>query len=302
MSKIGKRTNSSFDRRLKRASEDTGGYFAPELMKYWKLCYQCSIRKQDARNVLNAFAMMNYIFLMDLVIKHLFLHLSEIVQGIKSPEGSITYYVRYISLIEFGQRILESIMPETSYNPKRQLPVVKGKTFVHRVSGYTEEECSELRVQFKDVLRKLYEHLDSKTRKSLNANADEKFWFNGSDTALFIPLDEYLSMCDVCNKKVCTCDEETPSEPVQASVPLQALATEPVQASVPRQALATELTKATISFGEPAEKIALRLLENGVFQLSELSGLKEEEYCSVVQKLELNTLQLQRLRVASGRP
>jgi hypothetical protein len=285
MPNLGKRTNLSFDRRLKRASEDTGGYFIPEMMKYWKLCYQCSIRKQDARNVLNAFAMMNYIFLMDLVIKHLFLHLSEIVQGIKSPEGSITYYVRYISLIEFGQRILESIMPETSYNPKRPLPVVKGKTFVHRVSGYTEEECSELRVQFKDVLRKLYEHLDSKTRESLNANADEKFWFNSSDTALFIPLDEYLSMCDVCNKKVCTCDEETPSEPVQASDPLQALA--------------TELIDAKISFREQAHQIASVLLENGVFELSNLSVLKPSEFDSLVETLHLNTIQVQKLHVAS---
>jgi hypothetical protein len=285
MPNLGKRTNLSFDRRLKRASEDTGGYFIPEMMKYWKLCYQCSIRKQDARNVLNAFAMMNYIFLMDLVIKHLFLHLSEIVQGIKSPEGSITYYVRYISLIEFGQRILESIMPETSYNPKRPLPVVKDKTFVHRVSGYTEEECSELRVQFKDVLRKLYEHLDSKTRESLNANADEKFWFNSSDTALFIPLDEYLSMCDVCNKKVCTCDEETPSEPVQASDPLQALA--------------TELIDAKISFREQAHQIASVLLENGVFELSNLSVLKPSEFDSLVETLHLNTIQVQKLHVAS---
>jgi hypothetical protein len=289
MPNLGKRTNSSFDRRLKIASEDIGGYFTPELMKYWKLCYKCSIRKQDARKVLNAFAMKNYIFLMDLVIKHLFQHLREIVQDIKSPEGSITYHVRCISLIEFGQRILESIMPETSYNPKRPLPVVEGKTFVHRVSGYTEEECGELRILFKEVLRKIYPHLDSKVKESLNATAGEKFWFNGSDTGLFIPLVEYLSMCDVCNKKVCTCDEETPSAPAQASDPLQALA--------------TELIDAKISFGERAHQIATVLLENGVFQLSHLSVLKQSgKFDSVVQKLQLNALQFQNLRVALRQP
>ena len=288
MLKLGKRTNSSFNKRQKEAKEDTSGYFIPELMKYWKLCYQCSIRKQDARKILNAFARMNYIFLMDLVIKHLYIHLSEIVQDIKSPKESITYYVGYISLIEFGQRILESIMPETSYNPERPLPVVEGKTFVHRVSGYTEEECGELRILFKKVLREIYPHLDSKTKDSLNANADEKFWFNGSDTGLFIPLVEYLSMCDVCNKKRCSCDEETPSDPAQASDPLQSLA--------------TELIDAQVSFGEQAQKIANVLLENGVFQLSDLSFLEQSEFDFIVQKLELSSLQVQKLRVASGRP
>lgn len=286
MLKSGKRTNKSFIRRLKEAKEETGDYFTPRLMDYWELCYLTSIRKKDARKILNAFAMMNYFFLMDLVIKHLYLHLNEIVQDIKSPEGSITYYVGYISLIEFGQRILESIMPETSYNPERPLPVVEGKTFVHRVSGYTEEECGELRILFKKVLREIYPHLDSKTKDSLKRGG--RIWIDKDDTSLLIPLDEYLSMCDFCNKNVCSCDEENPSDPAQASDPLQSLA--------------TELIDAQVSFGEQAQKIAKRLLENGVFHLSELLVLNQSEFESLVQELQLNTFQVQKLRVASGRP
>lgn len=187
------RTNRSFNNRTELAAEHTGDYFTPRLIEYWRLCYQNSKGKKEARNVLTAFAMMNYIFLMDLVIKHLYLHLGEIVAGHKkSPETSITYQIGYISLIELGQRILESIMPKTSYNSKRELPVVEGKTFVCRVSGYTEEECSELRVQFKDVIRKLYVYLDTETKLSLNRGG--RLWFDDHDTALFIPLDEYLSM------------------------------------------------------------------------------------------------------------
>ena len=148
MSKLGKRTNKSFFKRLKEAKEETGDYFTPRLMDYWGLCYLTSIRKKDARKVLTAFAMMNYIFLMDLVIKHLLIHHREIVQDIESPERSITSYIGYISLIEFGQRILESIMPKTSYDSKKELPVDEGKTFVRRVSGYTEDECIELRIRF----------------------------------------------------------------------------------------------------------------------------------------------------------
>jgi len=278
MSKLGKRTNSSFDRRLKKASEDTSD-FTIRLIKYWKLCYQTSDRKKDARKVLNAFAMMNYIFLMNLVIKHLFQHLSEIVQDIKSQEGSITYQVGYIYLIELGQRILESIMPKTSYDPERPLPNDPDKTFVPRVSGYTEEECIELRVQFKDVLRKLYEHLDSKTKCSLNRGG--RLWIDCDDTALFIPLDEYLSMCDICNEEVCSCDEETPSDPVQASDPLQALA--------------TELTKATISFGPKAEQFACKFLGKGIFQLSDLSCFGEETFASIVKEIGLNEVQVLKL-------
>jgi hypothetical protein len=280
------RTNRSFNNRTELAAEYTGDYFTLRVIDYWRLGYQNSKGKREARNVLTAFAMMNYIFLMDLVIKHLYLHLGEIVAGHKkSPETSITYQIGYISLIELGQRILESIMPKTSYNPERPLPIVEGKTFVRRVSGYTKEECSELRVQFKDVIRKLYKHLDSKTKCSLNRGG--RLWIDRDETELFVPLDEYLSMCDVCNKKVCSCDEETPSASAQDSESLQVLA--------------TEIRTATISFGEQAVKIAHVLLENGVSQLSQLFLLKPSEFESLVQKLQLNTIQVQKIREVSGR-
>jgi hypothetical protein len=77
--------------------------------------------------------------------------------------------------------------------------------------------------------------------------------------------------------------------------------TSSAQASDPRQALATELIDAKISFGEPAQKLANVLLINGVCQLSDILVLTQREFESLVQELELNILQVQKLRVASGR-
>jgi hypothetical protein len=113
--------------------------------------------------------------------------------------------------------------------------------------------------------------------------------------------------CDNCQKTVdhlglwrtevrCTeCGGECPifQEPTHS---------DPAQASDHLQALATKLIDATISFGERAHQIATVLLENGVSQLSELLVLNQSEFESLVQKLQLNTLQVQKLRVASGRP
>jgi hypothetical protein len=69
----------------------------------------------------------------------------------------------------------------------------------------------------------------------------------------------------------------------------------PAQVSDHLQALATELIDAKISFGEPAEKIANVLLENGVSQLSELFVLGEETFASIVKNIGFNELQVLKL-------
>ena len=111
--------------------------------------------------------------------------------------------------------------------------------------------------------------------------------------------------CDTCQKRVdhlglwrtavrCTeCGGECPifREPPPA----------PAQASDPLQALATQISTAQISFEGRALELANVLLENGIFQLSDLSVLSPSEFDLIVQKLELNTLQLQRLIIPSGR-
>lgn len=146
----------------------------------------------------------------------------------------------------------------------------------------------------------------------------KEFFRDGYETGFFCEvLREFISSnpnictflwyhCDICGKKIqsdtvndeiraCTeCGGECPifREPPPA----------PAQASDPLQSLATEITTAKISFGEEAQEIAFVLLKNGVFQLSNLSILEQSEFESLVQKLQLNTLQVQNLRVASGRP
>lgn len=278
------RINSSFFRRLKKAKEYTGDYFTPRLMDYWQLCYQTSKPKNGARKVLNAFARMDYDYLMNCIIEHLSIHLREKQLAITpKPFESITYCISYISLIDFGQMILERFM--LIKRVVKELPVEPDKTFDHRISEYTDDQQRRLRISFKNVIREMYQFIDKQTLHSLN---DGGFWIDGDDTSLLIKLDKYLSMCDDCNKDVCSCEEENPSDPAQASEAFQPLA--------------TEITTATISFGAKAQEIAQMLLENGVSQLSDISVLNQSEFESLVQNLKLNTLQLQRLRVASGRP
>ena len=115
--------------------------------------------------------------------------------------------------------------------------------------------------------------------------------------------------CDTCQKKIdhlgiwrtevrCTgCGGECPILPAPTATPRP---TPHDPAST--HALATKLTSAEISLGEPAQVIAKRLLEEGVSQLSQLLLLKPSEFESLVQKLQLNTIQVQKLREVSGRP
>jgi hypothetical protein len=102
--------------------------------------------------------------------------------------------------------------------------------------------------------------------------------------------------CDTCQKRVdhleiwrtavrCTvCGGECP-------IVLEPTAS-PAQTSDPVRALATELIDARISFGEQAEKIARMFLQNGVYQLSQLSVLGEETFNSIVEMIGLNEVQV----------
>jgi hypothetical protein len=370
--------NSSFNNRIKRAKQDSVSYFTVRILDYWDVWFQKSKTRKHARKVLKAFAMMDYSFLMNCVIEDLSTHFEEMGSSGKLEEWtSIIHETSYIVLIDFGQMILEKLM--RIQHDVEELPVVPGKTFVSRISRYTDQERGGLRIRFKDIIRKMYHYMDQKTRDALN---DGGFWIDKDDTHLLINLDKYLTLCDACNSEVCSCSQFTSIEGIslgdivfdlsklsvseridfyfnrvkflrdwilikmatksftqvlsdnlarflwntcdkckkrvdhlgiwrpsvicigcggecpifQEPIPLA-----PAQASDP-QSLATELTTATISFGEQAVKIAHVLLENGVSQLSELLVLNQSEFDSVVQKLQLNLLQVQKLRVASGRP
>lgn len=149
----------------------------------------------------------------------------------------------------------------------------------------------------------------------------KEFFRNGYETEYFCEiLREFISLkpnictflwyhCDICGKKIRndTVDDEIRActhcggpcillpEPTPAPIPTSAEALDSLQA------LTTEITTAKISVGEPAQEIAQKLLKNGVFQLSGLSVLKQSEFELLVQELQLNSLQHQKLRVASGR-
>jgi hypothetical protein len=59
--------------------------------------------------------------------------------------------------------------------------------------------------------------------------------------------------------------------------------------------LARAIESCKISVGERAIEIAQLLMRDGVFHLSDLKHLNEQEFSSTIEKLKLNTMQVQRL-------
>ena len=169
---------------------------------------------------------------------------------------------------------------------------------VHRETFLNCQKLVDVEVKFKEFFRNGYEtgFFCEVLREiiSSNPNICTFLWYH----------------CDICGKKIQTdrVNDEIRActhcggpcvllpEPTPAPRP-----TSSAQASDPLQALASQLTTATISFGEPAQEIAQKLLENGVCQLSQLLDLEQSEFESIVKELQLNTLQVQKLSNASGR-
>lgn len=200
---------------------------------------------------------------------------------------------RNLSDFEYISRLNDAgISAEAGHKAIIDLLLVRRKTFL------SCQELVDVEVKFKEFFRGGYETEwfceDLLELVSSNPNICTFLWYH----------------CDICGKKIQsdTVNDEIRActhcggpcillpEPTPAPIP-----TSPAQASDSLQSLATELIDAKISFGEPAQEIARKLLENGVSQLSELSVQNQSEFESLVQKLQLNTLQLQKLRVASGR-
>ena len=216
-----------------------------------------------------------------------------------------------IEILELGQLFVELFLPR----------ILSDFEYINRLNdaGISDEAGHKAIIDFLLVRRKTF--LSSQGLVDVEVKFKE-FFRDGYETGFFCKvLREFISSnpnictflwyhCDICGKKI---KNDTVNDETRACtdcggpcVLLPELTpsprpTSPAQASDSLQALATEITTAKISFGEPAQKIANVLLENGVSQLSELSVLNQSEFESLVQKLQLNTLQLQKLRVASGR-
>lgn len=200
---------------------------------------------------------------------------------------------RNISDFEYISRLNDAgISDGAGHKAIIDLLLVRRKTFL------SCQELVDVEVKFKEFFRDGYEtgFFCEVLREfvSSNPNICTFLWYH----------------CDICGKKI---QSDTVNDEIRACthcggpcVILPELTpsprpTSPAQASDSLQSLATEITTAKISFGETAQEIAQKLLENGVSQLSELSVLNQSEIESIVQELQLNTLQVQKLSNASGR-
>lgn len=207
-----------------------------------------------------------------------------------------------MEVLELGQFFVELFLPRNisdfEYINRLNDAGILDKTIVdlllvRRKPFLSCQELVDVEVEFKEFFRDGYEttFFCENLRKliSLNSKIIDFLW----------------NHCDVCGNKI---HNKTVNDKIRACTEcggecliLREPTPAPAQASDYLQALASQLTTATISFGEPAEKIARGLLENGVFQLSDLLVLKPSEFESLGEKLQLNPIQVQKLRLASGR-
>jgi len=215
-----------------------------------------------------------------------------------------------IEVLELGQLIVELFLPrnlsDDEYISRLNDAGISSEAghkeiidlLLDRRKKFCCQELVDVEVKFKEFFRNGYEteYFSENLREfvSSNPNICTFLWYH----------------CDICGKKI---QNDTVNDEIRACTqcggpcillpePTPApKSTSPAHASDPLQALAAELITAQISFGEPAQEISRKLLENGVFQLSDLLRLKQSEFESLVQKLQLNPLQVQKLSNASGR-
>lgn len=200
----------------------------------------------------------------------------------------VLFLPRNISDFEYISRLNDAgISDGAGHKAIIDLLLVRRKTFL------SCQELVDVEVKFKEFFRDGYETgffcEDLQEFISSNPNICTFLWYH----------------CDICGNKIQT---DRVNDEIRACthcggpcILLPELTPSPAQASDSLQSLATELINAKISFGEPVQKIANVLLDNGVFQLSELSVLNQSEFESIVQELQLNSIQVQKLSNASGR-
>lgn len=101
--------------------------------------------------------------------------------------------------------------------------------------------------------------------------------------------------CDVCGIRIS--EEVNPDTIRKCDACKGTSLTVPSLSSAP-SSLATEIESCKISIGERAIEIARLLMSDGVFHLTDLKSLRrlnEQEFSSTIERLKLNSLQVQRL-------
>lgn len=219
-------------------------------------------------------------------------HINTAMEVLKLGQLFVKLFLpRNILDIEYTSRLNDAGISDAKIV---NLLLVRRKTFLS-----CQEQLVDVEVKFKEFFRNGYETEsfceDLRNLVGIDPNIRTFLWYHCDICGKKIrndTVDDEIRKCTLCGGPCVLLPELTPSP----------RPTSPAQASDPLQALTTEISKATISFGEPAQEIAKRLLENGVFQLSNLSVLNQSEFELLVQELQLNRIQVQKLREVSGRP
>ncbi len=209
-----------------------------------------------------------------------------------------------MEVLELGQFFLELFLPRNisdfEYINRMNDAGISDKTIVdlllvRRKTFLSCQEIVDVEVEFKEFFRDGYETTffceNLLELISSNSKIIEFLW----------------NHCDLCGKMI---QNKTVNDKIRACTDCGGpcvLLTEPIPAprqTLPAQAqdsafvqaLTTEITNATISFGEPAQDITCKFLGKGIFQLSELSFLREETFASIVKEIGLNEVQVLKLR------
>lgn len=226
----------------------------------------------------------------------IFNHFKEYLNGLK-PEDFEKDPSLASRMLDVGRSMLWIFFPRNiskeDYERKIRedgIPI----TVVHELLGmwnhYPAEQIFDLELSFKIKFRDIIEGVD------MYLVVDESLEILKRNPCMMPFLYHH---CDVCGVRI---SEEVNPDTVRkcdtCKGPCSTVSGPSKTPTSDINSLATEIESCKISVGERAIEIAQLLMRDGVFHLSDLRRLNEQEFSSTIEKLKLNSLQVQKLVAA----
>lgn len=187
------------------------------------------------------------------------------------------FFPRNISREDYEKKIRNDGIPN---------PVIS--ELLESFNRYSEKEIEKyeinIKIMFRDILEGVNKYLlDDESLENLRSNLSiYPFLYQYCDIC-GVKISEKVNTdsvrkCDTCKKKCSTISYHSKN-------PISNL-----------KALTKEIESYKISIDERAVQIAKLFMEEGIFNLTDLKYLNDEELALIIQKLKLNTLQVQKLK------
>ena len=265
---------------LENGSEDFGQFF-------YFFVNQCKNLESKKRNILIChFNELDYKYLLDYYIQFFNSLDTKDFEKNTSLASHMLDVGRSMLWIFFPRNISREDYEKKIRNDGIPNPVIT--ELLESFNRYSEKEIEKyeinIKIMFRDILEGVNKYLlDDESLDNLKSNQ-----------SIYPFLYQY---CDICGvnisekvntdsvRKCDTCKEKCSTISYHSKDPISNL-----------QALTKEIESYKISIDERAVQIAKLFMEEGIFNLTDLKYMNDEELALIIQKLKLNTLQVQKLK------